>query len=207
MWVIHRLAIEEGRRLLIPAIVVAQAWRDARRQVQLSRFLHSCEVLPIGMETAKAAGVLCGKAGTRDVVDAAQSCSPAIRATSLTSGLRRRPSLGWSYAGCDPFARRHSSAGWLALVATATGARAGQTNGQRTAETAMRRFAWCNVRPTVSSWGRPPDPPLRRWRWAGSVPGPWGARMRGRLLLGCPQFLHDAGCHGDGSGALVRTRA
>jgi hypothetical protein len=70
MWVIHHLALEEGRRLLVPAVVVAQAWRDARRPVQLGRFLHSCEVLPVGMETAKAAGVLCGKAGTRDVVDA-----------------------------------------------------------------------------------------------------------------------------------------
>ncbi len=69
-WVIHHLALEEGRRLLVPAVVVAQAWRDARRQVQLGRFLHGCEVLPVGMETAKAAGVLCGKAGTRDVVDA-----------------------------------------------------------------------------------------------------------------------------------------
>ena len=70
MWVIHHLAVEEGRRLLVPAVVVAQAWRDARHQVQLGKFLHSCEVLPIGMETAKAAGVLCGKACTRDVVDA-----------------------------------------------------------------------------------------------------------------------------------------
>ena len=38
--------------------------------MQLGKFLHSCEVLQIGMETAKAAGVLCGKAGTPDVVDA-----------------------------------------------------------------------------------------------------------------------------------------
>ncbi|MEU4240894.1 PIN domain-containing protein [Actinoplanes sp. NPDC026619] len=71
IWAIHRLAVEDGRRLLVPAIVVAQAWRDARRQVQLGRFLQSCEVVPVGIETAKAAGVLCGKAGTRDVVDAA----------------------------------------------------------------------------------------------------------------------------------------
>ena len=70
MWVIHHLANEEGRRLLVPAVVVAQAWRDARRQVQLGRFLHSCEIIPVGLELAKAAGVLCGKAGTRDVVDA-----------------------------------------------------------------------------------------------------------------------------------------
>ncbi|MEU8239872.1 PIN domain-containing protein [Actinoplanes missouriensis] len=70
MWAIHHLAVEEGRRLLVPAVVVAQAWRDARRQAQLGRFLHSCELIPVGVETAKAAGVLCGKAGTRDVVDA-----------------------------------------------------------------------------------------------------------------------------------------
>ena len=71
MWVIHHLAVEEGRRLLVPAVVVGQAWRDARRQVQLGRFLHSCEVVPVGLEVAKAAGVLCGKASTRDAVDAA----------------------------------------------------------------------------------------------------------------------------------------
>jgi hypothetical protein len=70
MWAIHHLAIEEGRRLVIPAVVVAQAWRDARRQVQLGRFVRSCEVVPVGPELAKAAGVLCGKAGSRDVVDA-----------------------------------------------------------------------------------------------------------------------------------------
>ena len=70
MWTIHHLALEEGRRLIIPAVVVSQAWRDQRRQVQLGRFLHSCEVVPVGLELAKAAGALCGKAGTRDVSDA-----------------------------------------------------------------------------------------------------------------------------------------
>jgi len=70
MWAIHHLAIEEGRRLLVPAVVVGQAWRDPRRQARLGRFLHSCEVVPVGLELAKAAGVLCGKAGTGDVVDA-----------------------------------------------------------------------------------------------------------------------------------------
>lgn len=70
MWAIHHLAVEEGRRLLVPAVVVARAWRGAHRQVQLGRFLHSCEIIPVGLELAKAAGVLCGKAGTRDGVDA-----------------------------------------------------------------------------------------------------------------------------------------
>jgi hypothetical protein len=70
MWAIHHLALEEGRRLLVPAPVVGQAWRDPRRQVQLGRFLSSCEVVAVGLELAKAAGVLCGKAGTGDIVDA-----------------------------------------------------------------------------------------------------------------------------------------
>jgi len=70
IWAIHHLAVEEGRRLLVPSVVVGQAWRDTRRQVQLGRFLSSCEIVPVGLELAKSAGVLCGKAGTRDVVDA-----------------------------------------------------------------------------------------------------------------------------------------
>lgn len=69
MWAVHHLALEAGRRLLVPAVVVAQGWRGAR-QVQLGRFLRGCEVVPVGLEVAKAAGVLCGRAGTRDVVDA-----------------------------------------------------------------------------------------------------------------------------------------
>ena len=70
MWAIHHLAMEEGRRVIVPAVVVAQAWRDARRQVLLGRLIQGCEVAPVGLEVSKAAGVLCGTAGTRDVVDA-----------------------------------------------------------------------------------------------------------------------------------------
>ncbi len=70
MWAIHHLAMEEGREIFVPAIVVGQAWRDGRRQVLLGRLLRTCEVEPTMAETAKAAGVLCGKAGSSDVVDA-----------------------------------------------------------------------------------------------------------------------------------------
>ena len=51
-------------------MVVGQAWRDSRRQVRLGKFLVSCHVDPVGLEAAKAAGILCGRAGTSDVVDA-----------------------------------------------------------------------------------------------------------------------------------------
>jgi predicted nucleic acid-binding protein len=70
MWARHTLALEDGRDIHIPAVVVGQAWRDARRQVRLGKFLAGCRVEPVGLETAKAAGILCGKARTADVVDA-----------------------------------------------------------------------------------------------------------------------------------------
>jgi hypothetical protein len=70
MWARHHLALDDGRDIHVPSVVVGQAWRDARRQVRLGRFLAGCHVVPVSLETAKAAGVLCGKARTADVVDA-----------------------------------------------------------------------------------------------------------------------------------------
>jgi hypothetical protein len=70
MWARYQVAVDEGRDVRVPAVVVGQAWRDSRRQVRLGRFLVGCHVDPVGLETAKAAGVLCGRAGTSDVVDA-----------------------------------------------------------------------------------------------------------------------------------------
>jgi hypothetical protein len=70
MWLRHKQALQEGREIHVPAIVVGQAWRDGHRQVQLARALAGCRVDPVGLDASKAAGVLCGKAGTADVVDA-----------------------------------------------------------------------------------------------------------------------------------------
>lgn len=70
MWARHSLALEDGRDVHVPSVVVSQAWRDSRRQVRLGRFLAGCRVVPVGLEAAKAAGVLCGKAGSADIVDA-----------------------------------------------------------------------------------------------------------------------------------------
>ncbi|WP_017624080.1 PIN domain-containing protein [Nocardiopsis chromatogenes] len=70
MWARHSVAPAEGRDVHIPSVVVAQAWRDARRQVRLGKFLAGCRVVPVELEIAKAAGVLCGKSRTADIVDA-----------------------------------------------------------------------------------------------------------------------------------------
>ncbi len=65
-------ALEHHDPLLVPAGVVAQAWRDGTRQTRLARLLGSplCEVLVLDDHQARAAGQICGVAGTTDVIDA-----------------------------------------------------------------------------------------------------------------------------------------
>lgn len=87
MAAIHSQTLTEGREVVVPSIVVGQAWRDGRRQVLLGRILAGCKVEPVGIETAKAAGILCGKARTRDVVDATVVVmAAALKAVIWTSG-------------------------------------------------------------------------------------------------------------------------
>ena len=65
-------AREHNIRLAAPAGVVGQVWRDGSRQVRLARLLGSdlVDVVPLDDARARAAGQLCGVAGTRDVIDA-----------------------------------------------------------------------------------------------------------------------------------------
>jgi hypothetical protein len=70
MWARYQVALDDDRDVRVPAVVVGQAWRACRRQVRLGQFLAGCHVDPVGLEVAKAAGILCGRAGTSDVVDA-----------------------------------------------------------------------------------------------------------------------------------------
>jgi len=65
-------AWERQLRLAVPAGALGQAWRDGRRQARLARLLGSdlVEVEPLDDLRARAAGQLCGVAGTSDVIDA-----------------------------------------------------------------------------------------------------------------------------------------
>jgi hypothetical protein len=65
------VALEQGWDLRVPAMVIAQAWRDpSGRQVHLGRLLRAADVRRVDGDTARAAGVLCGKARTSDPIDA-----------------------------------------------------------------------------------------------------------------------------------------
>ena len=65
-------ALQQGRKIRIPAAVVGQAWRNGRVQASLSRFLRSDEVEIVALDAhlARACGELCGAANTSDVIDA-----------------------------------------------------------------------------------------------------------------------------------------
>ena len=67
-----REALKRDARLLVPAGVLAQVFRDRRRQVALRALVagRSTEVPALDRLLAEAAGVLCGLAGTSDVIDA-----------------------------------------------------------------------------------------------------------------------------------------
>jgi hypothetical protein len=81
-------ALEKRVRLRVPAGVVGRAWRDGRRQVALARFLRAREVQVHALDehVGRAAGELCGVAGTRDVIDATVVIlARATRDTVLTS--------------------------------------------------------------------------------------------------------------------------
>jgi predicted nucleic acid-binding protein len=66
------IARQESRAVIVPAGVVGQVWRGGERQVRLARLLNARDVLvePLTDAGARAAGVLCGAAGTTDVIDA-----------------------------------------------------------------------------------------------------------------------------------------
>jgi predicted nucleic acid-binding protein len=88
-------ALEHRDPLVVPAGVVAQAWRDGRRQVRLARLLGSplCQVIPLDDSTARAVGQLCGVSGTADIVDASVALAGRRRSlrvvTSDPGDIRR----------------------------------------------------------------------------------------------------------------------
>lgn len=83
-----REALRVRARLVVPAGVIGQAWRGAPRQVPLRALVNgpTTVVPPLDQVLAEAVGVLCGKAGTADVVDASVVLvARRERATVLTS--------------------------------------------------------------------------------------------------------------------------
>ena len=69
MWALHAGYLREEVVPVVPAPVLAQAWRGGARQARVARLLQVCDVEPLGEALAKDAGVRAGKAKHDDVVD------------------------------------------------------------------------------------------------------------------------------------------
>lgn len=69
LWALHEQSLANGVRPIIPVVVLAQAWRGAPH-ANLSRLLRGCQVTPDTEDLGKAAGAICGRTGTSDVIDA-----------------------------------------------------------------------------------------------------------------------------------------
>lgn len=67
-----REALMTGARLVIPAAVLGQVWRGTARQAPVRALVKgpTTAVTVLDQVLAEAAGVLCGRAGTSDVIDA-----------------------------------------------------------------------------------------------------------------------------------------
>ena len=67
-----RLALDRSAPLFVPAGVIGQVWRDGSRQVPLAALLAAriTSVESLDEPMAQAAGVLCGRSRTADVIDA-----------------------------------------------------------------------------------------------------------------------------------------
>ncbi len=61
-----------GAVLAVPAGAVAQAWRSGTRPARRARFLKLAivAVVPLDEPEARAAGAMCGRTATADVIDA-----------------------------------------------------------------------------------------------------------------------------------------
>jgi hypothetical protein len=91
-WAFFKEASERQVVPVIPAPVLAQAWRSPR-QARLAQLVNACFVEPLEDDLARAAGELLGRAKASDVVDAAVVAGAAGRGdvvlTSDPRDLRR----------------------------------------------------------------------------------------------------------------------
>ena len=69
-WALVAETQRAGQRPVVPAPVIAQAWRGAARQARLAAVLSGADVVVADGPLSRRAGELLGMAGTADVLDA-----------------------------------------------------------------------------------------------------------------------------------------
>lgn len=82
---IRRTALK-GRLVTVPAPCVVQAWRGGPRSARLARLIARVTFEPLEMDLARAAGVLLGRAGLDDAVDAVVIAGAHRRGDAVLTG-------------------------------------------------------------------------------------------------------------------------
>jgi hypothetical protein len=86
-WAMLRNAADDSAQVSVPAGAVAQAWRDGSRQALLAQALTHCDEVALDGSVARAAGLLCGRSDTPDVVDASVALVAAARSQTGPTAL------------------------------------------------------------------------------------------------------------------------
>lgn len=81
---ILRRAHDRGSSVTVPASALAQVWRGSDNH-RLASLLSACTVEPMDEHLAKRVGVLCGLAGTTDIVDASVVIGAAARGDAIVT--------------------------------------------------------------------------------------------------------------------------
>jgi hypothetical protein len=77
-WVFWKEALRRDVDVTVPAAALAQAWRGGKN-ARTAMVLAACAVDELDERAAKQAGILCGRSGTADIVDASVMAGAARR--------------------------------------------------------------------------------------------------------------------------------
>src|SRR5947209_2841296 len=85
MWALHAGYLALRMVPVVPAAVLAEAWRGGARQAALSRLLAFCRVESLDEEQARAVGLLASASGHHDIVDLAVVEGAARRVDAIVT--------------------------------------------------------------------------------------------------------------------------
>jgi hypothetical protein len=81
-----KYAGRRGTRITVPAPCIVEAWRGGPRSARIARLLAGANVEVLGLQLARVAGVLLGRTGTDDPVDAVVVAGARIRGDAILTG-------------------------------------------------------------------------------------------------------------------------
>ncbi len=72
--------------LIVPTVVVAEAWRGGRRSARIARLVSACVVQPLGERVARLAGEACAVVRGATTIDAVVAASAFDLRCALVTG-------------------------------------------------------------------------------------------------------------------------